>query len=122
MSLDLVELLGEGARCVQLWQSGLIKLPTSIINAKGFKATGNAFATCLTSHDYWKTLKANTEGLVPYSMRHGYAWRDVKYDHCNKAVPLRDLCDLMGYDSRTHLKHYGGWTSDVNKKISRSNC
>ena len=118
LPLDLVELPGEGTRCAQLWQSGLVKLPTSIINAKGFKAAGNAFATCLTRHDYWNTLKANTEGLVPYSLRHGYAWRAVKYDHYNKAVPLRDLCDLMGHDSRTHLKHYGAWTSDEDKKES----
>jgi len=118
LPLDLVELPGEGTRCVQLWESGLVKLPTSIVNAKGFKAAGNAFATCLARHDYWNSLKANTEGLVPYSLRHGYAWRAVKYEHYDKAVPLRDLCDLMGHDSRTHLKHYGPWTSDKDKKDS----
>lgn len=118
LPLDLVELPGEGARCVELWRSGLVKLPKSIINAKGFKAAGNAFATCLARHDYWNSLKANTEGLVPYSLRHGYAWRAVKYEHYDKSVPLRDLCDLMGHDSRTHLKHYGAWTSDQDKKDS----
>ena len=118
LPLDLVELPGEGARCVQLWESGLVKLPASIVNAKGFKAAGNAFATCLARHDYWNSLKANTEGLMPYSLRHGYAWRAVKYEHYEKAVPLRDLCDLMGHDSRTHLKHYGAWTSDKDKKDS----
>ena len=118
LPLDLVELPGEGARCIQLWESGLVKLPASIVNAKGFKAAGNAFATCLARHDYWKSLKAHTEGLVPYSLRHGYAWRAVKYEHYDKAVPLRDLCDLMGHDSRTHLKHYGAWTSDKDKKNS----
>ena len=96
----------------------MVKLPASIVNAKGFKAAGNAFATCLARHDYWNSLKANTEGLVPYSLRHGYAWRAVKYEHYDKAVPLRDLCDLMGHDSRTHLKHYGAWTSDKDKKDS----
>jgi len=118
LPLDLVELPGEGARCVQLWESGLVKLPASIVNAKGFKAAGNAFATCLARHEYWNSLKANTESLVPYSLRHGYAWRAVKYEHYDKAVPLRDLCDLMGHDSRTHLKHYGAWTSDKDKKDS----
>ena len=118
LPLDLVELPGEGARCVQLWESGLVKLPASIVNAKGFKAAGNAFATCLARHDYWNSLKATTEGLVPYSLRHGYAWRAVKYEHYDKAVPLRDLCDLMGHDSRTHLKHYGAWTNDKDKKDS----
>lgn len=118
LPLDLVELPGEGARCVLLWKSGLVKLPTSIVNAKGFKAVGNAFATCLARHDYWKVLKTKTENLVPYSLRHGYAWRAVKYEHYDKAVPLRDLCDLMGHDSRTHLKHYGAWTSDKDKKDS----
>ena len=42
----------------------------------------------------------------------------VIYEHYDKAVPLRDLCDLMGHDSRTHLKHYGAWTSDKDKKDS----
>ena len=93
-----------------------VLLETSI--TKGFKAAGNAFATCLVRHDYWNSLKTSTEGLVPYSLRHGYAWRAVKYEHYDKSVRLRDLCDLMGHDSRTHLKHYGAWTSDKDKKDS----
>lgn len=94
------------------------KLPKSITNAKGFNAAGNAFATCLTRHDYWNSLRASTGDLVPYSLRYSYEWRAVKYEQYNKAVPLRDLCDLMGHDSRTHLKHYGSWTSDEDKKQS----
>ena len=118
MPLDLVELPGEGARCVQLWQSGLVKLPTSIVNAKGFKAAGNAFATCLARHDYWNSLKANTEGLIPYSLRHGYAYRAVTYEHYLEPVPIRDLAAYMGHDPKTHMKHYGSWTDDEQKKKS----
>ena len=73
---------------------------------------------CFARHDYWNSLKADKEGLVPYSLRDGYAWRAVKYEHYEKAVPLRDLCDLMGHGSRTHLKHYGAWTSNKDKKDS----
>lgn len=107
------------AEATALMGAGFVKLPASIVNAKGFEAAGNAFATYIFSrHDYWNSLKANTEGLVPYSLRHGYGWRAVKYKHYDKAVPLRDLCDLIGHDSRTHLKHYGTWTSDKDKKDS----
>ena len=95
-----------------------ILVQAAIVNAKGCEAAGNAFAMCLTRHNYWNSLKANTEGLVPYSLRHGYAWQAVKYEHYNKAVPLRDLCDLMGHQSRSHFKHYGAWSSDKDKKDS----
>jgi len=47
-----------------------------------------------------------------------FEWRTVKYEYYDKAVSLRDLCDLMTHDSRTHLKHYGAWTSDKDKKDS----
>ena len=39
-ALNLKELPGEGERLVQLWHSGLVKLPTSIRNAKSFKECG----------------------------------------------------------------------------------
>jgi len=118
LPLDLVEMPGEGARCVELWRSGLVKLPAAIVNAKDFKGAGNAFATCLARHDYWNSLKASTKGLVPYSLRHGYAWRAVKYEHYQEPVPIRDLASYMGHDPKTHMKHYGSWTDDEQKKKS----
>jgi len=116
--LDLVEMPGEGARVLQLYASGLVQLPKSIVNAKGFKVAGKAFGTCLKRHPFWCSLVADTKGLVPYSLRHGYAWRAVKYEHYSGAVSLRDLCRLMGHDNRTHLRHYGSWTSDEDTTAS----
>ena len=114
--LDLKELPGEGARCLQLYASGLVKLPSAIANAKDFKTCGAAFRQYLDRHPYWQSLQAETNGLVPYSLRHGYAWRGAKY--YTRAVPVRDLASLMGHDVKTHQKHYGQWTTDEDTKES----
>ena len=98
--LDLKELPGEGARCLQLFASGLVKLPTSIANAKDFKSCGAAFRQYLDRHMFWQSLTSETEGLVPYSLRHGYAWRGARY--YGRPVPIRDLARLMGHDVKTH--------------------
>jgi len=71
--LDLKGTPGEGKRVLQLFSSGLVKLPTSIRNAKDFKACGHAFRQYLDRHPYWQSLVAATPGLIPYSLRHGYA-------------------------------------------------
>ena len=52
-ALNLKELPGEGERLVQLWHSGLVKLPTSIRNAKNFKTCGAALRQYLDRHPYW---------------------------------------------------------------------
>ena len=96
----------------------MVTLPAAIVNAKDFKGAGNGFATCLARHDYWNSLKASTKGLVPYSLRHGYAWRGSRY--YDRPVPLRDLASLMGHDPKTHHKHYGSFTTDNYKKESVS--
>ena len=55
-------------------------------------------------------VKAN-QGMTPYSLRHGYAWRGAKY--YSRSIPLRDLAALMGHDPVTHQKHYGKWTDEA---------
>ena len=116
LPLDLKELPGEGARVLQLYASGLVKLPTSIRNATDFKACGAAFRQYLDRHPCWQSLVAVTPDLVPYSLRHGYAWRGVKY--YERSMPMRDLAALMGHDVRTHMRHYGSWTDDKGLKES----
>lgn len=116
LPLDLKEMPGEGARVLQLYSSGLIKLPTSIFNAKDFKSCGTYFRQYLDRHPFWQSLVAATPGLTPYGLRHGYAWRGARY--YDRSIPLRDLADLMGHDLRTHQKHYGNWTSDDDKRES----
>ena len=110
LALDLKELPEEGTRVLKQYESGLIKLPTSICNAKDYKACGDSFRQYLDRHTYWKSLKAKVDGLVPYSLRHGYAWRGAKY--YDRSIPIRDLAALMGHTVKTHMKHYGKWTDD----------
>lgn len=79
LPLDLNELPEEGSRVLKQLESGLIKLPTSIRNAKDYKACGDYFRQYLDRHSYWVSLKEKIDGLRPYSLRHGYAWRGAKY-------------------------------------------
>ena len=114
-ALNLKELPGEGERLVQLWSSGLVKLPLSIRNAKDFKSCGANLRQYLDRHPFWRdVLKQETPDLVPYSLRHGYAWRATMYS----PVELRVAAHLMGHDLRTHVKHYGQWVEDKDTKIS----
>jgi len=55
-------------------------------------------------------LVAATPDLVPYSLRHGYAWRGVNY--FERSMPMRDLAALMGHDVCTNMRNYGSWTDD----------
>ena len=110
LPLDLNEMPDEGTRVVAQYASGLVKLPTSIRNAKDYKACGDYFRQYLDRHPYWVSLQAETEGLIPYSLRHGYAWRGAKY--YDRSIPIRDLAALMGHSVKTHMKHYGKWTDD----------
>ena len=79
LPLDLLSMPGEGQRVLQLFASGLVQLPTSIRNAKDFKSCSHAFRQYLDRHQYWQSLVAATPGLIPYSLRHGYAWRGSRY-------------------------------------------
>lgn len=111
LPLDLKELPGEGQRVLQLYASGLVKLPVGIRNSPDFKTCGAAFRQYLDRQLCWKSLVAATPHLIPYSLRHGYAWRGVKY--YENSMPMRDLAALMGHDLRTHHKHYGVWTDEA---------
>ena len=114
--LPLKELQGEGVRLVQLFHSGLVKLPKSIRNLEAgeFKACGHTFRQYLDRNATWQSLKASNPELTPYSLRHGYAWRAAKY--YPQPLPLRDTAKLMGHDLKTHIRHYGQWTDDASTK------
>jgi integrase len=114
--LDLKELPGEGERVLRMFESGLVKLPSAILNAKDNKLGGHEFGQQLRRNATWRSLVAATPGLTPYGLRHGYAWRGAKY--YDSPVPLRDLADLMGHTLPTHLQYYGQWTTDQDKRAS----
>ncbi len=116
IALDVVGMPNEGAKVLQLFSSGLVKLPISIRNAKDFKACGHAFRQYLDRHPHWQSLVEATPGLIPYSLRYRYAWRGSSY--YDIPVPARELAALMGHDLKTHQKHYGQFTTDQDKKDS----
>jgi integrase len=109
---------GEGERLLQLYASGLVKLPLSLRNQiakvqeKGkFQDVGADFGQKLDRYAPWRALVAKNPDLTPYSLRHGYAWRA----HCGStnAMHPRIAAALMGHNVATHLKHYGQWTDEA---------
>jgi len=114
LPLDIPGREGEGARFLQLYASGLVKLPARILTTieRGeFKPVGEAFRKLLERNPIWQSLVAASPGLTPYSLRHGYAWRGHKsYAH---SLSVRDLAALMGHTPVVHLQHYGKWTDEA---------
>jgi len=113
LPLDIPGRDGEGARFLQLYASGLVKLPPRILTTieRGeFKPVGEAFRKLLQRYPFWQSLVAANPGLTPYSLRHGYAWRGHK--SYQQSLSVRDLSALMGHTPVVHLQHYGKWTDE----------
>jgi len=108
----------DGARAKQLFASGLVKLPklvaTSItrLNAgnAGFKEVGRCVRNLLQRNKSWLALREVNPEIVPYSLRHGWAWRAHKaYD---RPLSTRDAAALMGHSPAVHHQHYGRWIDE----------
>jgi integrase len=118
--LDLPGRDGEGQRILDLWQSGLVKLPSALlkrineIEEKGWKPVGDEFRQQLERYKPWQSLVAKYPGLTPYSLRHGWAWRAHKgYD---RPMSIRDAAALMGHSPNVHHNTYGRWTDEAGLK------
>jgi integrase len=116
--LDIAGREGEGERLLQLYGSGLVKLPKSIrtqialVEQKGkFQDVGADFGQKLERYGPWRALVARCPGLTPYSLRHGYAWR--AHTGSRQQLHPRIAAALMGHNVATHLKHYGSWTDEA---------
>lgn len=118
MAIDVAGREGEGERLLQLYGSGLVKLPLSLRNQialveqKGkFQDVGADFGQKLERYGPWRALVARNPGLTPYSLRHGYAWR--AHTGSSQQLHPRIAAALMGHNVATHLKHYGQWTDEA---------
>jgi len=122
LPLELKELPLEGVEVLRMYSFGGCKLPTSIRNAKDFKPCGDYFRQYLERNRFWQSLVSESPGIVPYSLRHGYAWRGAKY--YGRSIPVRDMAALMGHDVRTHQRHYGAWTDEAGliKAVEDARC
>ena len=114
LPLDIPGREGEGQRMVELFESGLVKLPRPIqtaIASGEFKPVGDALRQLLDRCPTWQSLVQLNPGLTPYSLRHGYAWRAHK---CYlRPLSIRDTAALMGHNPATHHRHYGKWTDEA---------
>ena len=105
----------DGAQALAIYaKKGVKALPTGIrtgIESGEFKPIGDSFRQYLDRLPYWQKLVADNEGLTPYAMRHGWAWRA----HCyyDKPISVREAAALMRHDPNTHNRHYGIWTNEA---------
>ena len=125
--LDIPGREGLGDQLIAQWRSGLVGFPkllqTAVDKASGdelvgreLKNVGDCFGRLLSGGTYrnpyapWAALRASIPGLVPYSLRHGFAWRA----HMEYGTPMseRACAALMGHTTKTHRQHYGSWIDD----------
>jgi len=118
LALDVAGREGEGNRLLQLYSSGLVKLPQSILNQialvevkQTFQPVGHEFGQLLSRYKPWQNLVRKNPDITPYSLRHSWAWRC----HVCSANPLhvRQAAALMGHSVNTHLRHYGRWVDEA---------
>ena len=66
--VELKELAGSVGQALAQLESGLVKLPTGIINAPDFKTCGHSFRQYFDRHSYWAPLVEAIPGMSPYSL------------------------------------------------------
>jgi integrase len=122
LELDIEGREGEGSAASQLYASGLVKLPDAIrmqigkcLGSDGevldsLKPVGDAFRQQLERFPFWQSLVAATNGLTPYSLRHGFAWRAHMCG--DRPMGRREAAAFMGHSVKTHDKHYGSWIDE----------
>ena len=118
LPLDIAGREGEGKRLLHLYESGLVKMPTAVLNEiskvedKGtFQQVGHAFGQLLKRYEPWKNLVRSNEGVTPYSLRHSWAYRC--HVCSNNALHVRTAAALMGHTVAVHMKHYGSWVDEA---------
>ena len=108
---------GEGEELVKMWRTGMIRFPQAVLNRinevdeKGFKPVGDEIRQQLERFPFWRGLQAANPGLIPYSLRHGCAYRMHKsYD---RPLSIRDAAALLGHTPQEHHASYGQWIDEA---------
>lgn len=122
--VDPPNMKGEGARLLAQYESGLVKLPLAVSNAikrvdkefketkkRSYKPIGDAIRQLLKRHWYWKNLEKQKAGLVPYSLRHGFAYRC--HVEIENPISVTEVAGLMRHTPDTHTKHYARWIDEA---------
>ena len=94
-----------------------IKLPLAIRNQikqvadkNRYQDVGSMFKQLLERYSPWKSLVKRKPGIVPYSLRHGWAWRAHK---CSaRPLSVRDAAAFLGHSPQVHMKNYGRWIDE----------
>jgi integrase len=129
MAIDCKGNVGLGRKLLQQYASGLIKLPDPILReikkskeTGSYKYVGHEFSKILRDYQPWQSLvskyESKDEWLVPYSLRHGWAWRCHKPEGNILPIHERDAAELMGHTRDVHQDHYGSWTSAEYIKVA----
>ena len=128
IGVDIAGREGEAAKVLQLYQSGLVKLPIAVANQikmveeKGhFKNVGTAFSGILKRYKPWISLVKKNKGVSPYSLRHSWAYRVHKATE--SPVDSSVAASLMGHSIEVHNRVYSTWIDKKTKKeaIARAN-
>ena len=120
MPLEIEGRNREGQRALDLFESGLVKLPKAVRNqiarvmdpkhpnpTYSFQAVGKEVAQQLKRFDHWQNLIAAQPELSVYSLRHAFAFRSAFGEN---RLPIRVVSKLLGHNIGTHVRHYGAWT------------
>ena len=117
LPLDIEGRTGEGMKALQLFTSGLVKLPRPVLNEiskveekQSFKQVGHAYGQLLRRYTPWQNLVRSNPEITPYSLRHSWAWRC----HVCSTNPLnvRTASALMGHLPTVHMSTYGAWVNE----------
>ena len=118
LPLDVEGRAGEGMKALQLYASGLVKLPQPVLNEiskveekQSFKQVGHAYGQLLRRYAPWQNLVRSNPNTTIYSLRHSWAWRC----HVCSSNPLhvRQAAALMGHTPTVHMQNYGQWVDEA---------
>ena len=117
-AMDLIQMPNLGEKLINLYDSGLVKLPATIrtqidlVEEKNrYGDVGRAFVDKLEKNPIWKEIRKNNPDITAYSLRHRFAHQ------CHKGstipISIKDAAEAMGHTVDVHMKAYGAYTTEL---------